>query len=54
MRVKHLVTHFKNSVLNQPECIYNIVFHFHTHNAKENIFNEKKYFSIFFFFFFFW
>ena len=47
MRVKHLTTHFKNSVLSQPECVFKIGFHFYTQNAKENILSEKNIFRFF-------
>ena len=40
-------THFKNSVLKQPECVFKIGFQFHTHNAKENILGEKNIFRFF-------
>ena len=38
------MTHFKNSVLSQSECLFKIVFQFHTHNAKENILSKKNIF----------
>ena len=43
-----MITNFKNSVLNQPECVFKIGFQFHTHNAKENILSEKKIFRFVF------
>ena len=42
-----MATHFKNSVLSQPECVFKIGFQFHTHNVKENILSEKKIFRFF-------
>ena len=41
-----MATHFKNSVLSQPESVFKIgfQFQFHTHNAKENILSEKNIF----------
>ena len=34
--------------MSQPECVIKIVFHFHTHDAKENILSGKNIFRFFF------